>query len=121
MATASEILSKRNMKVLNLLGIALIIIAWLIRFYYFTKRDDIVENADGTVTHVEVQDGLWLMIHTMVVFPILIGIFLVTELQVKQEKLAPLCKHFYLLDYYLGKGLYLLLLTSLVLQHGNMI
>ena len=50
MASAAEILSKRNMKALNLIAIAIVIIAWLIRFYYFTKREHIVENEDGTVT-----------------------------------------------------------------------
>ena len=50
MASAAELLSKRNMKALNLLAIAIVVIAWLIRFYYFTKREDIVENEDGTVT-----------------------------------------------------------------------
>lgn len=39
----------------------------------------------------------------------------------KQEKLAPLCKHFYFLDYYLGKGLFLLLMASLILQHREML
>ena len=32
-----------------------------------------------------------------------------------------LCKHFYFLDYYLGKGLYLLLMASLIIQHQEMI
>lgn len=50
MVNAAELLSKRNMKVLNLLAIALVVIAWLIRFYYFTKRDNVIENDDGTIT-----------------------------------------------------------------------
>lgn len=114
MASAAELLSKRNMKALNLLALAIVVIAWLIRFYYFTKREDIVENEDGTVTQTEVQDGLMLIIYTLVVFPILILIFVCTELQLK-PKIANFCKNFYFLDYYLGKGLYLLLLTSLIL------
>ena len=80
MASTAELLSKRNMKVLNLGAIAIVIIAWLIRFYYFTKREDIVENADGTVTQTEIQDSLMLMMYTLLVFPLLIAIFLITEL-----------------------------------------
>ena len=62
MATAAELLSKRNMRILNLFGLVLVIIAWLTRFYYFTRRDDIIENADGTITNIEVQDGWWAII-----------------------------------------------------------
>ena len=51
----------------------------------------------------------------------LIAIFVVVEIQVTQEKLALLCKHFFFLDYYLGKGLFLLLMSSLILQHQNML
>ena len=120
MASAAELLSKRNMKVLNFIAIAIVTIAWLIRFYYFTKREDIHENEDGTITQTEVQDSLMLMVYTLVVFPILIAIFIITELQLK-PKIINLCKHFYFLDYYLGKGLYLLLLCSLILQHQDMI
>jgi len=31
------------------------------------------------------------------------------------------CRNFYFLDYYIGKGLYLLLLASLILQHQEML
>ena len=120
MASAAELLSKRNMKILNFLAIAIVIIAWLIRFYYFTKREELHENADGTVTQTEVQDSLMLIVYTLMVFPMLIAIFIITELQLK-PKIMNLCKHFYFLDYYLGKGLYLLLLASLILQHQDMI
>lgn len=80
MASTAELLSKRNMKALNLVGITLVVIAWLTRFYYFTKRVDIVENADGSVTQTVVQDGIWLILYTLVVFPMLITIFIFTEL-----------------------------------------
>lgn len=43
------------------------------------------------------------------------------ELQVTNEKLQPICKHFYFLDYYTGKGFYILLLTSFILQHNGVI
>ena len=47
----------------------------------------------------------------------MVFIFLVQEFQVQHERLAPLCRHFFFLDYYPGKGVYLLLLLSLIMQH----
>lgn len=32
-----------------------------------------------------------------------------------------MCKNFHFLDYYVGKGLFLLLLASLILQHQDML
>ena len=114
MASAAELLSKRTMKALNLLAIGLVIIAWLIRFYYFTKRENIIENEDGTITTTEIQDSIILIIYTLLVFPLLIVIFIIVEMQIK-PRLANFCRNFYFLDYYLGKGLYLMLLASLIL------
>jgi len=54
MASTAELLSKRNMRALNILGIALVVIAWLIRFYYFTKRVEVIENEDGTIIQTEI-------------------------------------------------------------------
>ena len=33
--------------------------------------------------------------------------------------MAPICQHFFFLDYYVGKALYLLLMISLILQHPD--
>ena len=116
MATkTAELLSKTRMRILNILALVIITIAWVVRFYYFMPQDDTILNSDGTVSHVEVHDEFWLIIYTTVVLPILIGIFVIVEMQVKHEKLAPFCKHFFFLDYYLGKGLYLLLIVSIIL------
>ena len=45
-------LSRRNMHILNLAAMALITVAWLIRFYYFGKREELVEEkvTTGTTT-----------------------------------------------------------------------
>lgn len=71
------------------------------------------------MTKVELQDGFWMVLYTLFVIPALIFIFVVQELQVAHEKLAPICKNFYFLDYYVGKGFYVLLLTTLILQHNG--
>ena len=39
-----ELLSKKNMRLLNVLTMVLIIVAWLVRFYYFFPREVIVEE-----------------------------------------------------------------------------
>lgn len=128
----TEILSRKNMRLINLGAIGVITVAWLVRFYYFSKREEVKEiekeypNTNGVGTYkatvlekVEVQDNFWMILYTLFVFPTLIVIFVVQELQVTQERLAPICKHFYFLDYYTGKGLYILLMTSLILQHST--
>ena len=68
---------------------------------------------------VNVQDGFWMVIYTIFIFPILIFIFVVQELQPKSDRLASICNNFYFLDYHIGKGLYLMLCGFLVLQHTN--
>ena len=86
-----EKLTKRNMHYANLMAMILIIVAWVTRFYYFTKRETLVETPkettadDGTVTttlvmeKVYVRDGFWQVVYTLVVFPVLILVFLVQE------------------------------------------
>lgn len=39
----TEILSRRNMRFINLGAIGIITVAWLVRFYYFTEREDYEE------------------------------------------------------------------------------
>lgn len=80
-------LSRRNMRIINLAAISLIAIAWIVRFYYFGKREEIVEKTvtDGkttstTLVKTEVQDGFWLIVYTLFVFPFLIFIFVCQEL-----------------------------------------
>lgn len=126
-------LTKRNMHYANLMAMVVIIIAWGTRFYYISKRETLVETpttttaADGTQTttlvmeKVYVRDGFWQIAYTLVVFPVLILIFLVQEFQVQNERLNPICRHFYFLDYYIGKGFYLLLVSSLILQHDGIL
>ena len=125
-------LSRRNMRLFNLGAMILITVAWGVRFYYFKKREEIVEKeveqdsstGTGKVTavvleKVEVQDGFWMVIYTIFVFPVLIFIFVVQELQPRSERLAFVCRNFSFLDYHIGKGLYLMLCAFLVLQHTN--
>jgi len=130
----AEILSRKMMRIFNLGAIVLTIIAWVVRFYYFSKREKIVEiekefpNENGLGTHKGtilqkevVQDGFWLIVYTIIIFPMLIFIFVIQEFQVKHVKLAPISHHFYFLDYYVGKGVYLLLLGTLLLQHSEVL
>ena len=44
MVKVDEVFSKRNMRILNLVATLLVIIAWIARFYYITKREIIVEK-----------------------------------------------------------------------------
>ena len=57
------------------------------------------------------------MIYTLFVIPFLLFVFIVQELQVTYTHLAFVKHHFYFLDYHFGKGLYLLMLIGLILQH----
>jgi len=40
----AEILSRKMMRIFNLGAIVLTIIAWVVRFYYFSKREKVVER-----------------------------------------------------------------------------
>ena len=56
MVSKEELLSDRNMRIFNLIAIALVVVAWLVRFYYMKERDEIVEKEvtdDAGVTTVE--------------------------------------------------------------------
>ena len=61
------------------------------------------------------------MLFTAVIFPFLIFIFLISELNLKVEKLQFVYKHFSFLDYYVGKAFYIFLFISLLMQHTNAI
>ena len=127
------LMQRRNMRYFNLGAIGLVTLAFLVRFYYFGKREDFVEveyntvNAAGeTVTGTKVEktyarDSFWMFIYTLFVFPIMIMIFVIQELQVQNERLAWIVEHFCILDYHIGKGAYLLLLLTFVLQHRDVI
>ena len=130
MAKADEILSKRNMRLMNIGAITLVTIAWLIRFYYMTERETVdertVETVDpvtnSTVTNTELvktyeQDGFWFIMYTLFIFPILIALFIITEIHPVEGKLASLCKGFHFLDYHIGKALFLLLCATFIWQH----
>ena len=39
----------------------------------------------------------------------------------RHERFAPICHHFYFLDYYIGKAFYLLLIAALILQHQDLL
>ena len=41
---AEDVLSRRNMRLFNLGAMILITIAWAVRFFYFKKREEIVEK-----------------------------------------------------------------------------
>ena len=125
---AAEIFTQRNMRILNLGALLLATIAWVARFMYFFKQEKMVErevettdaNTGKTITttvleKMEVSDSFWMMVYTIVVLPVLIFIFLMQELQVKNARLAPIVRHFYFLDYYPGKAIYLFLLLSLIM------
>ena len=121
-------LSRRNMRILNLAAIALITVAWVVRFYYFGKREEIHEEqvkvngvTSTTLVKKEVQDGFWLVIYTLFVLPFMIFIFICQEFQVAHERLAWVKLSFYFLDYHIGKGVYLLLCASLILQHQEVL
>ena len=55
--------------------------------------------------------------YTLFVLPFLIFVFIVQEFQVSHERLIWVKHSFYFLDYHFGKGMYLLLCASLILQH----
>ena len=131
---AADVLTQRNMRILNLGALLLVIIAWLARFMYFVKQEEMIErevestdpNTGKTITttqleKIEVSDSFWMIVYTLVVLPVLIFIFLMQELQVKNARLAPILRNFYFLDYYAGKAIYLLLLMSLIMQHTDVI
>jgi len=117
------------MHLFNLASIGLVLIANLTRFYYFGKREQFTErevasiDEDGDIVTETVvdktyaRDSFWMMLYTLIVFPIFIFIFIVQELQVTNARLAFVVEHFAFLDYHIGKGLYLLLLISFILQH----
>ena len=116
------------MRIINLAAIGLITIAWVVRFYYFGKREKIVEEqvTVGTTTSTmlvktEVRDGFWLVIYTLFVLPFMIFVFVCQELQISSERLAWVKLSFYFLDYHIGKALYLLLCASLILQHSDVL
>ena len=83
------LMQRRNMRYFNLGAIGLVTLAFLVRFYYFGKREDFVEveyntvNAAGeTVTGTKVEktyarDSFWMFIYTLFVFPIMIMIFVI--------------------------------------------
>ena len=131
---AADVFTQRNMRILNLGALLLATIAWVARFMYFAKREEMVEreveskdpNTGKTITttvleKIEVSDSFWFIAYTLAVLPVLIFIFLIQELQVKNARLAPICRHFYFLDYYAGKAIYLLLIMSLIMQHTDVI
>ena len=88
---AKEVLTRRNMRLINVFAAVLIAVAWVTRFYYFTKREVVKEkevttiNTEGaSVTEIllvkeEEQDGFWLILYTIFVFPVLIFIYLIQE------------------------------------------
>ena len=53
---------------------------------------------------------------TIIVLPALIALFILVELEVKKESL---CKNFHFLELYIGKGMYLLLLSLMLLEKAN--
>ena len=116
------------MRILNLGALLLAAIAWITRFMYFVKREEMIERevettdektgetiTTTTLEKIEVSDSFWMIVFTLAVLPVLIFIFLMQELQVKNARLAPICRHFYFLDYYAGKAIYLFLLLSLIM------
>ena len=54
----ADILSRKNMRIFNLAACGLAIVAWVVRFWYFTAREELVEvdaeitAADGTTSTV---------------------------------------------------------------------
>ena len=44
MVKVEDVLTRKNMRYLNLAGMLLITVAWIIRFYYFKKREGVVES-----------------------------------------------------------------------------
>ena len=44
MVKVEDVLTRKNMRYLNLAGMLLITVAWIIRFYYFKKREEVVES-----------------------------------------------------------------------------
>lgn len=133
--TIEEVLCNRNMRIFNLAAIFLITVGWVIRFYYFGKREEVKEvEVDAIIIEgeepgiravklakVTVQDGFWLICYTLFIFPALIFIFIMQEFQVKGDWHGPVYRSFYFLDYYFGKGIYLLLCASLILQHRDIV
>ena len=41
---AADVLTQRNMRILNLGALLLVIIAWLARFMYFVKQEEMIER-----------------------------------------------------------------------------
>ena len=125
-----ELLSKRNMRIINLASIGVVTIANFIRFYYFGERERFVEKTVERIENNSVvssnvvektfeRDSFWMFTYTLFLIPVFIFIFILQELQVSTERLAFITEHFKFLDYHIGKGLYLLLLTSFILQHED--
>ena len=77
------------------------------------------EYTETNVDKVYTRDSFWMFIYTLFVLPVFIFIFTVQELQVSTERLAFIVEHFRFLDYHIGKGLYLLLLISIIMQHPD--
>ena len=48
MVKVEDVLTRKNMRYLNLAGMLLITVAWIIRFYYFKKREEVVEREVDT-------------------------------------------------------------------------
>ena len=44
MVKVEDVLTRKNMRYLNLAGMLLITVAWIIRFYYFKKREEVIES-----------------------------------------------------------------------------
>ena len=55
---------------------------------------------------------------TIIVFPALIALFVIVELQ-PQGKLKVICENFHFLELYIGKGIYLLMLAMMLLEKTN--
>ena len=127
------LMQRRNMRFFNMGAAGLVTLAFLIRFYYFGKREVFIEveyssvNNDGeTVTGTQVEkayqrDSFWMFLYTLFVFPVMIFIFIIQELQVTNERLCWIVDYFCFLDFHINKGLYLLLLLTFILQHNDVI
>ena len=56
--------------------------------------------------------------NTLLVLPLMIALFVVTEFRVKPKVTV---KYFNFLDSYLGKGLYLMLMQSIIMEKGTIV
>ena len=127
------LMQRRNMRFFNMGAAGLVTLAFLIRFYYFGKREVFIEveyssvnNNGETVTGTQVEkayqrDSFWMFLYTLFVFPVMIFIFIIQELQVTNERLCWIVDYFCFLDFHINKGLYLLLLLTFILQHNDVI